>query len=244
MTPPPVRDPIPRFIADASREGLPYGRWAERLREELAKACEPLVGEAGAGLPTDVEEIEWFPERGWGGRVYVPATATVSLAVGDQAGDAGQIEWFGYVSFARPEEGEPTDFNAAADFTDVIAADNPDWKIDLNEEVVGSWQGEGSRKGDVTLVWGKPLVRGSAAATAELGGGVIDQTPVIDDRFTLIAVDAVKGFGDDLYLEVRIWNKRATELAAESLYDPPDTNGGSSASPAGAPGASPDSSAG
>jgi hypothetical protein len=213
MTPPPVRDPIPRFVADASQEALPYGRWNERLRDELSKACEKHAEEAGASLPDDVQ---WFPDRAWGGRVYVPATATTE-------GSKGKVEWFGYVSFAFPKGGEPSDFQAEADFTDVLAEDNPEWQIDLNEEVVGGWRGEGSRKGDVTLVWGRPLVRGAVAATAELGGGVVDQTPVTEERFTLVAVDAVKGFGDDLYLEVRLWSKRAQELAAESLYDEPDT---------------------
>ena len=68
---PPVSRPLPRFIADSSVEGLPYGRWAQQLREAFAKACEPHVAESG-GPPG---EITWFPERGWGGRVYVPAIA-------------------------------------------------------------------------------------------------------------------------------------------------------------------------
>ncbi len=209
---PPVRDPIPRFISDDSQEGLPYGRWADVLRGELAKAVDPLAGEAGAGLP---EEITWYPERGWGGRVYVPATATTT---GEKP-----VEWFGYVSFVRAEgEGEPADFKSAADFTDVLAADNPDWRIDLNEEVVGKWRGESDRHADVTLVWGRPLVRGAFAATAELGGGVVDQARVVEERFSLLAVDAVKGFGDDFYLELRVWNKRGQELAVESLYDEPE----------------------
>jgi hypothetical protein len=216
MTPPPVKDPIPRFLADSSQEPEPYGRWADILRAELNKAIEPLRAEAGTGIP---DQIDWFPERAWGGRVYVPWTA---LAEGKEG---VTIEWFGYVSFVRPAEGgegDPGDFTAVADYTDVIAADNPDWKIDLNEEVVGAWRGEGSRKGDVTLVWGSPLVRGAHSATAELGGGVIDQAPVLDERFTLVAVDAVKGFGDDLFLEVRVWHKRGVELAAESLYAEPE----------------------
>ena len=62
---PPVRRPIPRFIASASVEGLPYGRWGARLRDEFAKACEPHISEAG-GPPG---EVTWFPERAWGGRV-------------------------------------------------------------------------------------------------------------------------------------------------------------------------------
>jgi hypothetical protein len=209
---PPVRRPIPRFVADASAEGLPYGRWAQRLRDEFAKACESDVSEAG-GPPG---EVTWFPERAWGGRVYVPAVAPVQ-------GAATPSESFGYVSFSRPDDGEPGDFEAAADFTDVTADDNPDWEIDLNEEVIGSWRGEGERRGDVTLVWGTPLLRGAKAATAELEAEVVDQTPVSDERFTLIAIDAVKGFPDDLFLEVKLWSEQGQQLAAESLYEPDES---------------------
>jgi hypothetical protein len=212
---PPIPRPIPRFIADASAEGLPYGRWAQQLRDEFAKACEPHAGEAGGGPG----EVTWFPERGWGGRVYVPATAPVQ-------GAATASEYFGYVSFARSESGEPSDLRASADFTDVTATDNPDWQVDLNEEVVGSWHGEGERRGDVTLVWGTPMVRGARAATAELDGDVVDQTPVTDERFTLVALDAVKGFPDDLYVEIALWGNRNAELARDSLYEAPEERGG------------------
>jgi hypothetical protein len=211
---PPVRRPIPRFIADASVEGLPYGRWAQLLREQFAKACEPHIAEAG-GPPG---EITWFPERGWGGRIYVPAVAPVE-------GAQSASEYFGFVSFARPAEGEggePGDFTANADFTDVIAADNPDWLIDLNEEVIGTWRGESDRRGDVTLVWGTPLIPGVRAATAELDAEVVDQTPVSDERLTMIAIDAVKGFPDDLYLEIKVWSAQGQQLAAESLYEEPE----------------------
>jgi hypothetical protein len=211
---PPVRQPIPRFIANASVEGLPYGRWAQRLREELAKACEPHVSEAG-GPPG---EVTWFPERTWGHRVYVPAVAPVEAA-------QEPSEYFGFVSFVRPADGEGGEaggFEARADFTDVTADQNPDWMIDLNEEVIGQWRGEGDRHGDVTLVWGTPLIRGASAATAELEAEVVDQAPVTDERFTLIALDAVKGFPDELYLEVKIWSSQGQQLAAESLYEEPE----------------------
>ncbi len=208
---PPVPRPIPKFVADASVEGLPYGRWAQRLRDAFAQACEAHAGEAGG----PAGEVTWFPERSWGGRVYVPAIAPVE-------GAAEPSEFFGYVSFVRPDEGEPGDIRAAAEFTDVVASDNPDWEIDLNEEVIGKWQGEGERTGDVTLVWGTPMIRGALAATAELDRDVVDQTPVKEERFTLIALDAVKGFPDDLYLEVRLWGPKNTELAHESLYDAPE----------------------
>ena len=208
---PPLPRPIPHFLADASVEGLPYGRWGQQLRDSFAAACEPHLEQAG-GPPG---EVTWFPERGWGGRVYVPAAAGAKVAEGKPA-----AEYFGYVSFRRGEEGEGTDLEANADFTDVLAEQNPDWEIDLNEEVIGSWTGEADREGDVTLVWGTPLVRGAVAATAELDGEVVDQTPVNDERLTLIALDAVKGFYDEMFLEVKLWGQRGVELAAESLYEP------------------------
>lgn len=211
---PPVRRPIPRFIADSSVEGLPYGRWGQRLRDEFAKACETHLAEAG-GPPG---EVTWFPERGWGGRVYVPVVAPVE-------GIAEPSEFFGFVSFVRPAEGgsgEAGDFEARADFTDVTADQNPHWMIDLNEEVIGTWRGEEDRRADVTLVWGTPLIPGAKAATAELESEVVDQTPVSDERFTLVALDAVKGFPDELYLEVKIWSAQGQQLAVESLYEEPE----------------------
>ena len=72
---PPNPRPIPRFIADNSQEGIPHGRFAERPRRAFPRgACEEIED-----LPDGVEppdEVDWFPERAWGGRVWVPATAT------------------------------------------------------------------------------------------------------------------------------------------------------------------------
>ena len=211
---PPVARPIPRFVADSAQESLPYGRWAERLTESFAGACEALAGEAGA--PLEPESVTFFPERGWGGRYYLPLTGRSP----GEDDEEGPIEFFGHISFARPSaEKEPSDLVASVDFTDVVADDNPDWKIDLNEDVIGAWRSDAGRGGDVTLVWGIPLVRGAIAATAELGQDVLDQTPLQEGRFTLVAVDAVKGFGDDLFLEVKLWDKRLNEIASESLYE-------------------------
>jgi hypothetical protein len=149
--------------------------------------------------------------------VYVPVTGRGA----EQAG-AAPVEYFGHVSFVRPEDGEARELQASADFTDVVAEANPEWRIDLNDDVIGAWRADGGRGGEVTLVWGIPLVRGAVAATAELDGEVLDQAPLDDGRFTLVAVDAVKGFGDDLYLEIRLWDRRLNRLAAESLYDEPE----------------------
>jgi hypothetical protein len=220
---PPIARPFPCFIADAPQEGRPYGQWAKRLEEQFAKACEPHAAEAGA--PLDPETIRWFPERGWGGRVYVPGAGRATepsggdeSEEGEQTSDPVLVEYFGHVSFVRPEDGEPGDFRASADFTSVTAEDNPQWKIDLSDDVIGAWRAEGDRGGDITVVWGLPLVRGAVAATAELDGEVVDQAPVQDGRFTLVAVDAVQGFGDELYLEIRLWDRTLRQIAAESLY--------------------------
>jgi len=224
---PPIARPFPCFIADSPQEGRPYGQWAKRLEEEFAKACEPHAAEAGT--PLDSETIRWFPERGWGGRVYVPGAGRATEPSGggepeegEQAADPVLVEYFGHVSFVRPEDGEPSDLRASADFTGVTAEDNPQWKIDLSDDVIGAWRAEADRGGDITLVWGLPLVRGAVAATAELDGEVLDQAPVQDGRFTLIAVDAVRGFGDELYLEIRLWDRTLRQIAAESLYDEAD----------------------
>ncbi len=216
----PSARPFPAHIADSAQEGAPYGRWGEQLAEAFAAVCAEYHSEAGVAV--DSTEIRWFPERGWGGRVYVPASARMEVAGGVP------VEYYGHVSFVRPADGEPTDVQAKADFTDVTADDNPDWRIDLNDDVVGKWHAEAERGGDVTLIWGLPLVRGAVAATAEIGGILVDQTPVQEGRFTLIAVDALHGFGEDLYLEVHLWDRELRELAVESLYaeDEPEPEAG------------------
>lgn len=206
---PPNPRPIPRFIADSTQEGIPHGRFAERLVDEFRKACERIED-----LPDGVEipaEVDWFPERAWGGRVWVPAIARTE-------GPEGTLELFGYVSYVLPEDGEPQSFEAKADFTDVLAEDNPGWKIDLNDEVVGRWRGENGRAGAVTLVWGRPLVQNAVAATAELDGETVDQEEISNGRFTLIALDALEAYGDDIFMQVKLWSRRAQELASESLY--------------------------
>ena len=149
----------------------------------------------------------------------MPASGRAAEATTDEDGESVLAEYYGWVSFAPGEDGdEPADLRSQVDFTDVTAEDNPDWRIDLNDDVIGGWRTDGGRGGDVTLVWGLPLVRGAVAVTAELDGEPLDQAPVSDGRFTLIAVDAVHGFGDDLYLEVKLWDRSVRQLASESLY--------------------------
>jgi hypothetical protein len=123
---------------------------------------------------------------------------------------------FGYVSYAPGEgdDGEPTDFAAVADFTDETAERHPEWQMDICEEVVGGWRGEGGRVAAMTLVWGVPLVSGGRLATAELSDLAVDQCAVRDGRFTLLAPDAYRSD----YLDIKLWDGDGRELASESLY--------------------------
>jgi hypothetical protein len=208
---PPNPRPIPSFIADSTQEGIPHGRFAERLAGAFRAACDELT-ELPEGVSAD-GELDWFPERAWGGRVWVPCSTRAE-------GPGGAVELFGHVSYVQPAEGDPADFQAKADFTNVLAEDNPDWRIDLNDEVIGRWRGENGRAGAVTLVWGRPLnLQGAVAATAELEYETVDQEAISNARFTLIALDALEGYGDEILMQVKLWSNRAKELASESLYD-------------------------
>lgn len=234
--PPPTARPFPRYIADAAQEGKPSGRFEERLRAEFVKACEAPAAQAGS--PLDPDSIRWFPDRAWGGHVYVPATGSAQGASvpadSPEGGEPVVCEYYGWVSFVRGEGDGPTDFTTSADFTDITAEDSPEWQVDLSDDVIGAWRSEAGRGGDVTLVWGLPLVRGAVAATAELDGEVVDQTPIHDGRFSLVAIDAVRGFGDEHYLTIKLWDRRLRQIAAESLYDEQADEEDSDESPASA----------
>jgi hypothetical protein len=199
---PPVERFVISFAAEPPQEAIPYGRWADTLGHHFAAACRDLDTE-GADLG-EAGEVAWFPDRSWGGRTYVPAVARTTTG----------YELFGYVSIAEGTGGAPSDFDSSADFTSETAEQNPDWKLDLNDDVVGVWRGESGHVAQMTLVWGVPLIAGGTAVTAELAGLAVDQCPLIDERFTLLAPDDYRSD----YLDIKLWDGRGRELAAESLY--------------------------
>ncbi|MGP0101626.1 MAG: hypothetical protein ACLPUT_08405 [Solirubrobacteraceae bacterium] len=200
---PPEERFVPRFAAEPPQEELPYGRWEERLRQEFLTAALRLdddqeeLGEPGP--------IAWYPDRTWHGRTYVPGTTLTSAG----------FELFGYVRFLPAiDDGEPSDFSAHVDFTDETAERNPDWKLDLCDEIIGAWRGESGAVAAMTLVWGRPLISGGRIVTAELADLAVDQCELIDERFTLIAPD---DYRQDL-LEIKLFDGKLRELARESLY--------------------------
>jgi hypothetical protein len=200
---PPEERFLPRFAAEPAQEDLPYGRWEERLRQELLGAALTLDAE-----PEDLGEpgaIAWYPDRTWHGHTYVPATTLTSTG----------YELFGYVRFLPGvDDGEPSDFTAHVDFTDETAERNPGWKLDLCDEIIGAWRGEAGAVAAMTLVWGRPLISGGRIVTAELADLAVDQCPLIEERFTLIAPD---DYRQDL-LEIKLFDGKLRELARESLY--------------------------
>jgi hypothetical protein len=200
---PPEERFVPRFAAEPPLEELPYGRWAERLSAEFLAACLALdAEEEELDAPG---EIRWYPDRTWNGRTYVPGTSIT----------ANGYELFGHVSFVGAEGGgEQSDFAAQVDFTEETAERNPDWKLDLCDEVIGAWRGHAGSVAAITLIWGRPLISGGAIVTAELADLAVDQCELLEERFTLIAPD---DYRHDL-LEIKLFAARGEELARESMY--------------------------
>ena len=91
---PPVERFLPRFAAEPPQEELPYGRWEERLNQELLAAVAAM--EAPREDTGEPGPVIWYPDRTWHGRTYVPATSRTSEG----------YELFGYVRFLAPAEGE------------------------------------------------------------------------------------------------------------------------------------------
>lgn len=201
---PPTARFVASFAAEPPQEPLPYGQWAETLASQFLAACAQASSDDGSD-PGTPGEIAWYPDRTWGGRTFIPATALT---------DQGW-EYFGYVAFTPgTPESEPTEFLAIADLTEETAEANPDWRLDLSDEVVGAWRGEHGHQAEMTLVWGVPLVPNGAIVTAELADLAVDQCELTENRFTLLAPD---NYRSD-YLEVKLWTARGELLARESLY--------------------------
>src|SRR5207245_6332779 len=111
------------------------------------------------------------------------------------------LEVFGFVSHGYDEDGSPDDLAATADLTEETAERNPDWQLDLCDEVIAAWRGEEGRSAQITLVWGRAITGGGALVTAALADLAVDQCPLVEGRFTLVAPDAYRSD----YLDIKLW---------------------------------------
>jgi hypothetical protein len=196
---PPTSTIVPRYVAEPPQGPSPHGRFADRLRAEFLVAAQRLEGVGEPGVLT------FYPDRSWHGYTYIPVTAATEEG----------FEIYGYVMFsATTDSAEPSDYAAFADFTDETAERNPDWKLDICDEVIGAWRGGEGGVASMTLVWGRSMVAGGSVATAELGELTVDQCDIKGDNFTLLAPDDLDG----MLLEVRLYGADGEELARESLY--------------------------
>ena len=192
--------PICRFAAEPPQGALPP---EETLQAEFLAACLRVETEEGDPDLGAAGDIHWFPDRTWSGRTYVPATSRT---------DTG-LELYGYVSFAPGDE--PSELYAWADYTPDVAEDQPEWRMDICQEVVGGWRGERGQVAAMTLIWGVPLEKRGRRVSAELGPETVDAAEITDGRFTLLAPDAY----DDEYLSVVLKDGVGVEVARESLYE-------------------------
>ena len=172
---PPEERFVPRFAAEPPQDELPYGRWERapargvprrRRRASSRRRRISASRRRSSGTPT--------------------APGTGARTCRRRRRRAGGYELFGYVRFCRAGEGgEPSDFLGHADFTAETAERNPDWQLDLCDEVIGSWRGEEGAVAAMTLVWGRPLVSGGRDRDRRAGrpGG----RPVRADRGALHA---------------------------------------------------------
>ncbi len=113
---PPNPRPIPRFIADSTQEGIPHGRFAERLGEAFREACRRDRGPARRRRAA--RRARLVPRA----RLGRPRLGPVLGTGRGRRGCAGALR----PRLLRPaaEQGEPSELRAKADFTDVLAEDN------------------------------------------------------------------------------------------------------------------------
>ena len=202
----PVEDRfVPRFAAEPPQDLLPYGRWAETLQAEFLAAC--LRVESEGEVLGEVGDILWFPDRTWHGRTFVPGVART-----DERLRALRLR---QLRARRRRRGADRLPRASPTSPPRRPRRTPTGRIDLCDEVIGTWRGEQGKAAAMTLVWGRPMVDGGAVATAELADLAVDQCMLVEGRFTLIAPDDYRGDT----LDVKLFGRRGEELASESLYD-------------------------
>ena len=202
---PPTDRFVPRFAAEPPQEGAPYGRWAQRLTEEFLAACLRVDGgDQDLGEPG---EIAWHPDRTYGGRTYVPATALTTT----------EVELFGFVSFTPPAEGSRSRRECRPAPTSPPRPRSATRSGRSTCATSRSTAGAARRANRRRSRWygAARWCPARVVVTAELAGLAVDQCVTLHDRFTLIAPDDYRADT----LEIALFDRRGRELARESLYE-------------------------
>ena len=212
---PPNPRPIPRFIADTHPGGDP----ARPLRRAAApsrsaKACDGDRGPA--------RRASSCRARSTGSPSAPGAAGSGCPARPGPRAPEGELELFGHVSYVQPRGGRAERLPRQGRLHRRPRRGQP------------GLEDRPQRRRD------RPLARrerprrrrhprlGPAAGRAAPSPPppsstreTVDQEAISNGRFTLIALDALEGYGDDIFMQVKLWSRRAQELASESLYDLP-----------------------
>ena len=127
---------VSRFAAEPPQDALPSGRWADTLQAEFLAAC--------LRIDTEGEELG---EAGDAHLVPRPHVDGPHLRAGDRA-HRPRASSCSATSRSRPatrrhgDEQEPATSPPAPTSPTRLAEDNPEWRMDLCEEVIGGWRGE------------------------------------------------------------------------------------------------------
>ena len=156
---PPTSRPLPRFVAEPPHELEPYGRWRER-------------SSSGSGRPARRSRAtsSWGPPARSSGSRSAPTAAAPTCPRRVPTGGrlrAVRLRLLHPLGLRSPE---PGDFLVQVGLHGRDGGAQPGLEDRPQRRGDRPWRGPGRRGGDLTLVWGTPLVPGGRVATAELEG--------------------------------------------------------------------------
>ena len=170
-----------------------------------------------AGAPLDPETIEWFPERGWGGRVFVPVTGRATEPSERRAEDEEQ---------ARPGASTSATSPSCAPRTASPATSRPGRLHRRHRRGQPRLEDRPQRRRDRRLAgrgrtgaatspwsgacrWCAARSRPPPSSTARSSTRPPSRTAA--SRWSPSTPS--RGFGDDLYLEVTLWDRTLRQIA-------------------------------
>ena len=201
---------VPRFAAEPPQELLPYGRWADRLREEFLAAC----------LRID-DEGEDLGEAGRDRLVPRPHLARAHLRPGDRAHVARASSSSASSPSRRRRGRRGADGLPARPPTSPTRRPRPTPTGRSTSATRSSarWRGEEGKVAAMTLVWGRPLV--DRRRDRHRRARRPRRRPVRADRGPLHAAGA-RRLPRRHARRQALRRARGGELARESLYEDDD----------------------